>query len=92
MSSYPQITKDGVTVAKNIKFLRNKLQSVGSKLLLDASQKANDETGDGTTTCSVIANSILQNGYKVIQAGVNPIEIRKGIQKGLDYICDHLTN
>ena len=55
----PIITKDGVTVAENIKLFHNQLKNIGSKLLIDAAQRSNEESGDGTTTTTVIANAVL---------------------------------
>ena len=72
----PHLTKDGVTVAQNINFLGlmsiNQLQNIGSKLLIDASQRANEESGDGTTSCIVLAHSILANGQKLIMQSPGP--------------------
>jgi chaperonin GroEL len=75
----PIITKDGVTVASHIRLYNEKIQNIGAKLLIDAAQRTNEETGDGTTTCTVIAKSILHHGINRIQAGANPIELRRGI-------------
>ena len=78
----PYITKDGVTVAKSLTLFGNSLETIGAKLTADAADRTNEECGDGTTTSTVIAHAILREGIKAMQYGnVNPVELRKGIQK-----------
>ncbi len=76
----PTITKDGVTVAKEIE-LEDKFENIGAEIIKEAAAKTNDAAGDGTTTATVLAQAIIANGLKLVSAGVNPIEIRKGIEK-----------
>ena len=76
----PVITKDGVTVAKEIE-LEDKFENVGAEIVKEVASKTNDAAGDGTTTATVLAQAIITNGLKLVSAGVNPIEIRKGIEK-----------
>ena len=65
----PIITKDGVTVAKYLNFSgKTPLHNIGAKLLIDAAERANEESGDGTTTCTVIARALLENGTKMLLA------------------------
>ena len=65
----PVITKDGVTVATHINLLNDSLENIGSRLLIDAAERTNEESGDGTTSCTVIARSFLENGKKFVQTG-----------------------
>lgn len=76
----PLITKDGVTVAKEIS-LADKYENIGAEIIKEAAAKTNDAAGDGTTTATVLAQAIINHGLKLVSAGVNPIEIRKGIEK-----------
>ena len=73
----PKITKDGVTVAKGVE-LKDKFQNLGAKLVQDVANNTNEEAGDGTTTATVLARSIAQEGFEKISRGANPVEIRKG--------------
>ncbi|HQQ38612.1 MAG TPA: chaperonin GroEL [bacterium] len=75
----PIVTKDGVTVAKEIE-LEDKFENIGASIVKEASAKTSDAAGDGTTTATVLAQAIITNGLKLVAAGVNPIEIRKGIE------------
>lgn len=75
----PIVTKDGVTVAKEIE-LEDKFENIGASIVKEVSSKTNDAAGDGTTTATVLAQAIISNGLKLVAAGVNPIEIRKGIE------------
>ncbi|KKQ34835.1 MAG: 60 kDa chaperonin [candidate division WS6 bacterium GW2011_GWA2_37_6] len=85
----PQITKDGVTIAKEIE-LADHLENVGAQLVKEAATKTVDTAGDGTTTAVVLAQSIISTGLKNIAAGANPMEIRTGIEKGLKAVVDAL--
>lgn len=76
----PTITKDGVTVAKEIE-LKNKHENIGAEMIKEVATKANDSAGDGTTTATVLAQAMIKEGLKLVSAGVNPIEIRQGIEK-----------
>jgi chaperonin GroEL len=85
----PIITKDGVTVAKEIE-LEDKFENVGAEIIKEAASKTNDAAGDGTTTATVLAQAIINIGLKLVAAGVNPIEIRKGIEKRVSEIVAEL--
>lgn len=85
----PIITKDGVTVAKEIE-LEDKFENVGAEIIKEVASKTNDAAGDGTTTATVLAQAIINVGLKLVSAGVNPIEIRKGIEKRVGEIVAEL--
>jgi len=85
----PIITKDGVTVAREIE-LEDKFENIGASLIKEVASKTNDAAGDGTTTATVLAQAIISNGLKLVAAGVNPIEIRKGIEKRVSEIVAEL--
>ena len=87
----PHITKDGVSIAKEIE-LEDKIENLGAKILIEASSKTADAAGDGTTTAVVLAQSILNEGFKTISAGANPMEIRTGIEKGVKAVVEFLTD
>jgi chaperonin GroEL len=76
----PIVTKDGVTVAKEIE-LEDKFENIGAEIVKEVASKTNDVAGDGTTTATVLAQAIINVGLKLVAAGVNPIEIRQGIEK-----------
>ena len=79
----PTITKDGVTVAKDIE-LTNHLENVGAKLLIEIASKTNDITGDGTTTATVLGQSIVREGLRNVAAGANPLALKRGIDKAVE--------
>jgi chaperonin GroEL len=85
----PHITKDGVSIAKEIE-LEDPIENMGAKILIEAASKTVDAAGDGTTTAVVLAQAIIQEGFKNVTAGANPMEIRTGIEKGVSAIVDHL--
>ena len=76
----PRITKDGVTVAKEIE-LSDKFENLGAQLIREVASKTNDLAGDGTTTATVLAQSIVREGVKAVAAGLNPMDLRRGIDK-----------
>ena len=78
----PTITHDGVTVAKEIE-LQDPLQNMGAQLLKEAATKTNDIAGDGTTTATVLAQAIVNEGLKNVAAGANPMLLKRGIEKGV---------
>src|ERR1700688_1026314 len=75
----PLITKDGVTVVKEIEF-EDRFQNMGAKLIREVAQKTSDDAGDGTTTATVLARAIVREGVKLIAAGMPPMDIRRGIE------------
>ncbi len=79
----PTITKDGVTVAKDIEVADN-IENIGAKLLIEIASKTNDITGDGTTTATVLGQSIVREGLRNVAAGANPLAIKRGIDKGVE--------
>src|ERR1700760_1948969 len=74
----PRITKDGVTVAKEIE-LEDKFENMGAQMVREVAQKTNDMAGDGTTTATVLAASIIREGAKSVAAGMNPMDLKRGI-------------
>jgi len=85
----PIITKDGVTVAKEIE-LEDKFENIGAEIVKEVASKTNDAAGDGTTTATLLAQAIISNGLKLVAAGINPMEIRKGIEKRVGEIVAEL--
>ena len=86
----PRITKDGVSVAKEIE-LEDKFENMGAQLLSEAAKKQNDLAGDGTTTATVLAQSIVQEGVKAVAAGMNPMDLKRGIDKAVAVIIEDLA-
>ena len=86
----PQITKDGVTIAKEIE-LEDKLQNVGAQIVKEAATKTVERAGDGTTTAVVLAQAIIAAGFKNITSGANPMEIRTGLEKGMNAVIAELS-
>jgi len=87
----PKITKDGVTVAKAIEF-EDRYENIGATLVQDVASKTNDVAGDGTTTATVLARAIAQEGFKNVAAGLNPLDLRRGIQASVDIVVKHLKD
>jgi chaperonin GroEL len=85
----PKITKDGVTVAKAIDF-SDRYENVGAQLVKSVASKTNDEAGDGTTTATVLARSIYKEGCKSVAAGLNPMDLRKGINLAVEAVVADL--
>ncbi|MFA5235128.1 MAG: chaperonin GroEL [Sulfurimonas sp.] len=85
----PVITKDGVSVAREIE-LKDRLENMGATLVKDVASKTADEAGDGTTTATVLANAIFSEGLRNITAGANPIEVKRGMDKACEAILAHL--
>ncbi|MEA3452720.1 MAG: chaperonin GroEL [Bacteroidota bacterium] len=86
----PQISKDGVTVAKEIEF-SDHYKNTGAQLIKEVASKAGDKAGDGTTTATVLAQSILTEGLKNVTAGANPMDIKRGIDKAVIEVVKYLT-
>eukprot|EP01017_Pseudomicrothorax_dubius_P024934 TRINITY_DN2655_c0_g1_i4.p1 TRINITY_DN2655_c0_g1~~TRINITY_DN2655_c0_g1_i4.p1 ORF type:complete len:359 (-),score=120.66 TRINITY_DN2655_c0_g1_i4:938-2014(-) len=85
----PKITKDGVTVAKNIEF-SDRYMNIGAQLVKSVASKTNDEAGDGTTTATVLARAIFREGCKSVAAGMNPTDLRRGINLAVDTVVADL--
>lgn len=85
----PQVTKDGVTVAKEIE-LEDTLENMGAQMVKEVASKTNDLAGDGTTTATVLAQAIVQEGLKNVAAGANPMELKKGIDQAVEAIVENL--
>lgn len=87
----PQIVNDGVTIAKEIE-LKDGLENAGAQLLKEVSSKTNDVAGDGTTTASVLAQAIVREGLKNLTAGANPMSIKRGIDKAVEYSVEKIKS
>ena len=85
----PTITKDGVTVAKEID-LKNPLENMGAQMVREVASKTSDTAGDGTTTATVLAQAIYREGLKMVTAGANPMELKRGIEKAVEGIVGEL--
>ena len=85
----PRITKDGVTVAKDID-LEDKFQNMGAQMVKEVASKTNDLAGDGTTTATVLAQSIVREGAKAVAAGMNPMDLKRGIDQATDHVVAHI--
>jgi chaperonin GroEL len=85
----PRITKDGVTVAKEIE-LSDKFENLGAQLIREVASKTNDIAGDGTTTATVLAQAIVREGVKAVAAGLNPMDLRRGIDKAVVAVVEEL--
>jgi chaperonin GroEL len=85
----PTITKDGVTVAKEIE-LENRFENMGAQMVREVASKTSDIAGDGTTTATVLAQAIYREGAKLVAAGHNPMEIKRGIDKAVEAVVAHL--
>ena len=79
----PTITKDGVTVAKEIE-LKDPLENMGAQMVREVASKTSDVAGDGTTTATILAQSIFREGVKAVAAGANPMALKRGIEKAVD--------
>ena len=86
----PVVTKDGVTVAKEIE-LKDALEDMGAQMVKEVASKTNDQAGDGTTTATVLAQAIVKEGLKNVAAGANPMDLKKGIDKAVAAIVEHLA-
>ena len=85
----PTITKDGVTVAKEIE-LENKFENMGAQMVKEVASKTSDKAGDGTTTATILAQAIYREGSKLVVAGMNPMALKKGIEKSVNIVVDEL--
>ncbi len=87
----PTITKDGVTVAKEIE-LEDKLENIGAQLLKEVASKTNDITGDGTTTATVLGQAVVKEGLRNVAAGANPLALKRGIEKAVTAAIEEIKN
>jgi chaperonin GroEL len=85
----PRTTKDGVTVAKEIE-LDDKFENMGAQMVREAAQKTNDAAGDGTTTACVLAQAIVREGAKAVAAGMNPMDLKRGIEKAVSQVVEEI--
>jgi len=85
----PTITKDGVSVAKEIE-LKDKFENMGAQMVKEVASKTSDVAGDGTTTATVLAQSIVAEGMKYVAAGMNPMDIKRGIDKAVIAVTEEL--
>ena len=85
----PTITKDGVTVAKEIE-LSDKFENMGAQMVREVASKTNDDAGDGTTTATVLAQAIFREGAKIVAAGLNPMDVKRGIDKAVEAVITEL--
>ncbi len=85
----PRITKDGVTVAKEIE-LEDKFENMGAQMVREVAQKTNDQAGDGTTTATVLAHAIVREGAKAVAAGMNPMDLKRGIDLAVQAVVDDI--
>src|SRR6516165_3599707 len=87
----PRSTKDGVTVAKEIE-LSDKFENLGAQLIREVASKTNDKAGDGTTTATVLAQSIVAEGMKSVAAGMNPMDLKRGIDKAVTSVVEEIKS
>ena len=87
----PHITKDGVSVAKEIE-LKDKFENMGAQLVKEVASKTNDIAGDGTTTATVLAQAVVAEGMKYVTAGMNPMDLKRGIDKAVAALVGELKN
>ena len=85
----PTVTKDGVTVAKEVE-IENKFQNMGAQMVKEVASKTSDVAGDGTTTATVLAQSIYNEGAKLVAAGLNPMDLKRGIEAAVVVVIDEL--
>src|SRR3990170_4416476 len=85
----PRTTKDGVTVAKEIE-LEDKFENMGAQMVREAAQKTNDVAGDGTTTAVVLTQAIVREGLKAVAAGMNPMDLKRGIDKAVAQVVEDI--
>src|ERR1700735_3411374 len=85
----PRITKDGVTVAKEIE-LENKFENMGAQMVREVASKTADIAGDGTTTATILAHAIVKEGTKYVAAGMNPMDLKRGIDLAVETVVEEL--
>ena len=87
----PRTTKDGVTVAKEIE-LEDKFENMGAQMVKEVASKTNDEAGDGTTTATILAQAIVKEGTKYVTAGMNPMDVKRGIDAAVEHVKNKLIS
>src|SRR5438105_9744568 len=87
----PTITKDGVTVAKEID-LEDKFENMGAQMVREVASKTSDKAGDGTTTATVLAQSIVREGAKYVAAGINPMDLKRGVDMAVEAVVADLKS
>src|SRR5262245_10541053 len=87
----PTITKDGVTVAKEIE-LKDTLENMGAQMVREVASKTSDVAGDGTTTATVLAQAIIKEGVRTVAAGANPMAIKRGIDKAVEKVIENVKS
>ena len=85
----PTITKDGVTVAKEIE-LKDPLENMGAQMVREVASKTSDTAGDGTTTATILAQAIFREGVKAVAAGANPMALKRGIEKAVEVVVEEV--
>jgi chaperonin GroEL len=85
----PRVSKDGVTVAKEIE-LKDKFENMGAQMVREVATKQSSTAGDGTTTATVIAQAIVREGVKAVAAGANPMDVKRGVDAAVKAVSDHL--
>src|SRR5437588_1477590 len=85
----PTVTKDGVSVAKEIE-LKDKFENMGAQMVKEVASNTSDEAGDGTTTATVLAQAIIREGLKAVSSGRNPMDIKRGVDKGVIAVVEEL--
>src|ERR671922_910540 len=86
----PTITKDGVTVAKEIE-LDDRFENMGAQMVREVASKTSDVAGDGTTTATALAQAIFREGVKTVAAGANPMALKRGIDKAVEVVCGKIN-
>ena len=87
----PRVTKDGVTVAKEIE-LEDKFENMGAQMVREVASKTSDIAGDGTTTATVLAQAIVKEGAKAVAAGMNPMDLKRGLDLAVNAVVEDLKN
>ncbi|MEM1431982.1 MAG: TCP-1/cpn60 chaperonin family protein, partial [Pseudomonadota bacterium] len=87
----PRITKDGVTVAKEIE-LEDKFENMGAQMVKEVASRTNDEAGDGTTTATVLAQAIIREGLKSVAAGMNPMDLKRGVDLAVASVIENIKS
>ena len=88
---YPDTVHDGVTVAREV-VLKDPLEDLGAQMVKEASSKTNDVAGDGTSTAMLLAQSIVEEGLKNVTSGANPMFLKKGVEKAVNFVTDYIES